>query len=360
MNDKITHNQYTAIILSSFIGVGIVSLASETSKKAHQCSWISILISGLFPLIMLLVASYVDKKMYHEDFSYILESLYGKFLGKLLLLIFLINAFLSQSLIISGYIKILKLSISVYMPSILILVLIILITMYTTTKKLTTLGRLCELSLYFTVPLLFLPLLYINFGHKTHLMPCFENAKAIVSAIPTSFNAYGGSEISFFLFASISNRKNTTKHNIFPALIVTLIYTFITAITVYFFGWKLTSKTDYSLLFVFKLVRPAIFSDFTSFFMIIWSTSILLTLSIEQFIMCYCLSKIFNLNYEKTLYIGIPFVLLLNLISIISNKFIVKILKPMFNYVLILIFIWCIVTFIVTFFKTRKTQGTEM
>ncbi|MCY6958660.1 GerAB/ArcD/ProY family transporter [Clostridium brassicae] len=360
MNDKITHNQYTAIILSSFIGVGIVSLASETSKKAHQCSWISVLMSGTFPLIILLISSYVDKKMNHADFSYILENLYGKFLRQIFLFMFLINPILLQCLVISGYIEVLKLSISVYIPSILILLLLILIIMYTTTKNLTILGRLCELSLYFTLPLLFVPLLYINNGNKTYLMPYFENAKAIIFAMPASFQAYSGAEISFFLFAFISNRKNTIKHNLFPAGMVTLLYTFITAITVYFFGWTLTSKTDYSLLFVFKLVRPAIFSDFTSFFMIIWSTAILITLSVEQFMMSYCISKIFNLDYKKTNYINIPIILLLSLITTMNKDFRIQILKPLYTYVSILIFIWCIVTFIVTFFKTRKTQGKEM
>ncbi|WMJ79930.1 GerAB/ArcD/ProY family transporter [Clostridium sp. MB40-C1] len=360
MNDKITQNQYTAIILSSFIGIGIVSLASETSRKAHQCSWISVLISGIFPLIILLISSYVDNKMNHEDFFYILKNLYGKFLGKIFLFMFFISAILLQCLVISGYIEVLKLSISEYIPLILILILLILISLYTVEKKLTVLGRLCEFSLYFTLPLLFIPLLYINMGNKTHLMPYFENINSIVSAIPSSLLAYSGAEISFFLFSYISNRKSTTKHNIFSAIIVTLIYTFITAITVYLFGWKLTSQIKYSLLFVFKLVQPAVFSDFTSFFMVIWSTSILITIAIEQFIMTYCISNIFNLDYKKAAYINSPIVLLLSYITIISNKFLVKILTPAYSYMTILIFIWCILTLIFTFFKSKGDKNEEM
>ena len=81
MNNKITRRQYIAILLSSLIGIGILSLPSEVCRIAKQDGWISVALGGLFPLYLLFTASYIHTKMNYEDFANIAKKLYGKYLS---------------------------------------------------------------------------------------------------------------------------------------------------------------------------------------------------------------------------------------------------------------------------------------
>ena len=79
VNNKITEYQYLAIVHSAMIGVGILSLAQNVSSDAHQQGWISVLLGGVYPIVVVLAAAYIDKKMDYIDFWQINNKIYGKF-----------------------------------------------------------------------------------------------------------------------------------------------------------------------------------------------------------------------------------------------------------------------------------------
>ncbi|MCY6370160.1 GerAB/ArcD/ProY family transporter [Clostridium ganghwense] len=360
MNSKITQRQYTSIILSAFIGVGIISLASDVCKKAQQTGWISVFIGCLYPLIVLLIASYIDNKMDHDDFWNIIKKLYGKYLGYIILLMFIIDSFFFQADIIAGYSNILKSSISDMFPHIIIVSIVILLSITTTRKGLTIIGRLCEFCLYFIFIIIFTPIVYLDGGYITNLQPYFDSTEKIISAVPESLFAYQGSEIAFFIIASISNRKSTKKSGIWATLMTALLYTFTVFMSIYYLGWELTSQLKFPVLFLFKQMQPPIFSDFTALFMIIWSTVIIITLSIEQFFLCYSISKMFNLNYKKSCDIVLPFILILSLIAAIYDTFRIKVVDIVTPYLALLIFIWAVISFILTFLRVGGKTNAKI
>ncbi|MCY6370159.1 GerAB/ArcD/ProY family transporter [Clostridium ganghwense] len=360
MNSKITQRQYIAIILSSFIGVGIMSLASDVCEKAQQTGWISVFIGCLYPLILLLITSYIDNKMDHNDFWVIIKKLYGKYLGCIILLMFIINSFFFQADIIASYSNILKSSISTMFPHVIIVSTVVLLSIASTRKGLTIIGRLSEISLYFIIPMVFIPIVYLRRGDITNLQPYFNSSETVLSAVPKSLLAYNGAEISFFIIASIYNRKSTKKSAIVASLTVAVLYTCTVLMTIYYFGWELTSQLKFPLLFLFKQVRPPIFSDFTAIFMIIWSTTIMITLSIEQFFLCYSVSKLFNLNYKKSCDIVLPFLLIMSLIAAIYDTFRIKLVGIASPYLAGLVFIFALISFLLTFFRSRRKTNVNI
>ena len=357
MENKITHNQYTALILNSFIGIGIVTLAGDLSKDAMQSAWISAIIGGVLPLFVLFSSAYVAKKLNYCEFKYLAERVYGKYFSKIVPFVFILDSMLYIPIITTNYTKILKASISQFIPNILIIMLFIFITTFTVFKGITVLGRLSEISIYFILSIVFVLLFFAGKGNIKNTQPIISSYKNIFDAVPKSLLAYQGGEVCFFLFGYITNRKNLKKNAILITSVVTFFYSFIVFITIYFLGWELTSKTNHVLLFIFETQNLHIISDLKAVFIVFWSNSIFLTTSIMYYPLAYSISYITKLSYKKSCLIPIPLIFLLSYISLINDNFSKKVMEPAATAISYVVVVWIIITVVIVFFKSRGEKN---
>ena len=300
INNKITENQYSAIIHSAMIAIGILSLAQGTTLKAYQQGWIAVIIGGVYPLFIIFVSYYTDKKMNHIEFWDVSKKLYGKFLSHIIMLFFTANFIFLQAAILSGFANALNATIVPFIPPITIIIITMLITIYASIDGLTIPGRICEIFFYIIWILISIFIVFIPKGTILNIKPIFSSFKGIAAAVPPSFFAYTGVELSFIIIPFITNRKNTLKAGISATLSVIFIYAFTVFTIIYYLGWELSSKIVRPAVYVLSTIKIPVFEDFTVFFFVLWSGVILRILPTQYFGLSYCFSKAFKIDYKKS------------------------------------------------------------
>lgn len=359
MNDTISQKQYISLLISSFIGIGILSLSSDLCRISKEDAWISSLLGGIHPLIILLCSYYIYKNANGQCFYQCLKDIYGKIIGIFLYIIFLLNYFLIESILINAYTEILKLSIANYIPIFITWCVIIFATSMTSYSGLKSLGRLSELTLPFIIPLLFIPYIYLWRGSYTNVLPIGNMGLSIFYAAPKAFLAYQGSENSYFLISSLKDEKDLWKDHLKSISKVILIYSSMVFTTIFYLGHELTCKIRYSLLFLIELIEIPILSDLRSIFLIAWSSAIILTISINQYIFIDGIKNIRNIKKINIYIFNTLAILSMNLVYTYNKKALDFIEKIVFPGLYISIFFISIFSVLILYIKKKEKKNEK-
>lgn len=352
INNKITEHQYIALVHSAMIAVGILSLSQSVAGNAHQQGWISVLIGGVYPIIVVVAAAYIDKKMNHIDFWEINKKVYGKVLAYPIVLTFFASTLFFEISIISGFTNVLNLTIVNFIPNYIILILVSLLTVYSALYGLTNIGRLCELFFYLMIGFIVLMIFFVSRGDIRNIKPVISSFKDIIKALPATLYSYTGVELSYIFIAFITNRKNTKKAGIIAVFTIIGIYALNVFITIYSVGWELTSEVSYPLLYLVATVHLPLIENFTALLMFLWSSIIFRILVCHLFASSYCLSMIIKINYKKCCIICSILALSLSYFFIPEyNR--VKIVEAITPYVVIVGLLWGVITSVLVYFKTK-------
>ena len=247
-----------------------------------------------------------------------------------------------------------KASISEFIPKIVIVGIITFLTINTSRNGLTIIGRLSEIALYFIIPLLLLPIIFIPKGSITNVQPFFSSGKDILSAAPKGLLAYSGPEIAFIILHFITNKRKPYKSAMIATSIIVFLYTSTVFITIYYFGWKLTSKINFPLLFMYELIKVPILSDSKALFILVWSIAIFIVCNIYQFSICFYGSKIFNCEYKKVSNIISVFIFALSSYAAYNDNFNIKILEPSATLFVLVYYNICNYIFYISSFKNQR------
>lgn len=352
INNKITEYQYIGLVHGSMIAIGVLSLAGSVANDAHQQGWISVLIGGLYPIIVVLMAAYIDKKMNHIDFWEINNKVYGKFLTSIIFLIFFAMFLFLEVSVLSGFTNVLRLTVVNYMPNYIILMVVTFLNIYSVMYGLTNIGRSCELFFYLMIGFIFLMIFFIPRGEIKNIKPIITSYRDIIKAIPATLYSYTGVEISYICIPFITNRKNTKKAGVIAVLTIIFIYTLNVFITIYSLGWELASEISFPFLYLVGTVHLPLIEDFTALLIFLWSSIIFVILVCFLFASSYCLSRVVKVNYRKCCIICALLVLGLSYFFIPEyNR--TKIVDAITPCIVTFGVLWGVVTAVLVYFKTR-------
>lgn len=358
INNKITENQYMAIVQSSMIAIGILTLARTTTKQAYQDAWISIIIGGVYPIVVVILASFIDKKMNHYNFWQINNEVYGKFLSYIIVIIFIAVFSFSQLSIISAYINIIHGLLVPFAPAYAISILVMLLTLYTAINGLNIVGRLCEIVFYLVIIFIFVTLSLAFKGNIINVKPFFSSFKNILSALPDTIYSYAGVELSYVAISFITNTKNTSKPGIYGVLTVIVSYTANVFITIFCLGWEIASKHSFPYLYIAASTEIPLIENARTIIMLIWSFVIFRILACELFASSFCLSKATNISYKKSCIIITAILILLSFfLSPEHNR--ANVVDKITPYLAIVGLAWGIITSIIILLK-RKDYKEEL
>lgn len=349
--NKITQNQYLFIVFSAMLAIGILSMATDLCKTAHQNGWLPIIMGSIYPLYILITASIIDNKTNHANFVDINNKIYGKVLSNIFLLIFFFYFLTILVAIASGYANVLKQTITTFLhPAYIILPTFILITLISL-RGLYMVGRICEFYFYLTIPLLIISLFLIPKGSIVNIKPIFISFD-IIKAIPDTFYAFSGCEISFFIISKISNKKNTKKAGIIAASILTFIYLLNVFMVIYNLGWEFTSNLEYPLLYLIQSIEIPILSNFLSIVIFLWSAIVLKSLLTYNYASSEILSKLFKIKYKIANFI-LLLIALIYIIFMIPEYNRIKLIDMFMPYFISFSFVWALITTILVTIKYR-------
>lgn len=308
--NKITQNQYIFIVISSMIGIRILSLPSDVCRIAHQQGWITTLVGGLYPFFVVITASIIDNKTNHTSFWDVNKKIYGKILSHVFFFIFFLYFLTLFSSVIAEFTSVLRQTITSFLSPIYIILPILILIPLISMCGIYMVGRVCEFYFFLILPLIVVPLFFITKGSIVNVQPIFSSFNEIIKATTASLFAFGGCEISYFIIGNISNKKNTKKAGMIASITTIGIYTLPTFMTIYYLGWELTSKLKYPIAYGAQAIPIPLISNFAAVFLFIWSIAILRVLVTESYMISFLLSKLVKVNYRKANFIFLPLALI--------------------------------------------------
>lgn len=352
-NNTITRNQYFFVIQSAMIGIGVISLAAGVTKKAQQSGWIAIIIAGIYPILCVILSYEIYKNLNFIEYTQASEQLFGKFLTKIFTILFSINFLFLEGAVISGLANELTFSTVKFLSPYVVVFLTSLLIYYNSVDGLKIVARLSELVFYLTIFIFLIPIYFINKGDVTNILPVVNNYGSLFTAIPTTFFAYSGVELSIAIIPLITNKMGAKGAGIAACIFTTILYTFITLVTILYMGWKLTSQLQYPFLYLVATTEIAVISNFEPLFIFIWGNKIFQTAACMHFGATYFFSEATKIPYKKSCIISSIIVAVVGIFMIPEYKrssLTDKVMPFLVGY----IFIWLIVAYILSLYKKVK------
>ena len=169
----LTVSQFALIIFGSIVGVGVLSLPNGVVKDAHQDGWISTLIGGIYPLYVVIIASYISKKFPNDNILILSKKYFGKILGSVFNLIFATYFIFITSMIACYYSNLMRSYMMGFLTPFKLIAILFICIIYAASRGLKVIGRISEISFYCTIVLLLSPIIALRFPNMTNILPVF-------------------------------------------------------------------------------------------------------------------------------------------------------------------------------------------
>ncbi|CAM3848615.1 GerAB/ArcD/ProY family transporter [Hathewaya histolytica] len=360
MQKKITIKDYFGLLVNSFLGIGILSLASDLAKVSEQSAWISAILSGIPSLLIILIVYFLYKQTERKDFASLLECLYGKTLSKILFCFFFIHSLIQNTVLLYKFTLVIKMSFARYMPVCIIAIIISALSILICSKDINIIGRLSTFVLFFVIPILLVPCILMYKGDVKNVLPVVSSYKKIFSSLPKSILAYTGAESTFFIMYLLDEDKHLLKSSMYGIGTIILLYAISVFSIIYYLGYELTGKLTFPVIFCFEVIRLPLFSDFKELFMLTWSFTILATSAFQNYQMSYVVKSLYKKISNKILFIILlPLITASALLAIFYQTYRVKYIIPLSTITNIILYIIVLISFIICIFKFGIRRGDK-
>ena len=200
-------SEATAMVVGFIIGTSILALPNGVVQDAKQDGWISVIVGGMYPLYLALLAIYYAKKHPNQDILALSNIYLGRILGTICNILFMVEFGIFTIAAIVSLSNIFRVNVTPFLTPIKVFIPTILLAIYLSNKGIKVLGRINKISLYITVILVIVLLTSLQNGNYLNLFPIFgTGVKNILSGSMESALAYGGME-AIFLFYPVLKKK---------------------------------------------------------------------------------------------------------------------------------------------------------
>ncbi|MBU3188054.1 spore germination protein [Clostridium bowmanii] len=313
----LTVSQFALIIFGSIVGVGILSLPNGVVKEAHQDGWISTLIGGIYPLYVVIIASYISKNYPNDSILILSKKYFGKILGSVFNLIFATYFIFIASMIASYYTNLMRNYIVGFLTPFKILAILFISVIYTVSRGLKVVGRISEISFYYTIFLIMTTIVALRDANMVNIEPVFGSGiSSIINGTIKSAFSYAGAEIILLIYPFLKEKNKILASSLISVAIVIVIYVWCVFITTYYLGPDIVVKNYWSLLLVMGSVTVTVINNYKYIFMTFWSLIAFKSISINGYASIHILKdfagkiemkKIYFLMYPLLVYLAIKF-----------------------------------------------------
>lgn len=311
-----SNRDYTFLVFGSIVGIGVLSLPNDVAKVAYEDAWISVIMGGIYPLYMVLIAKAMVKRFPEENIILLSKKYFGKYLGSLLNIIFFSFFIFTSSIVLSGYISLIRTFVLGFLTPIKVIVMMVLIIAYTSSKGLKTLGKMSVYMFFVALVIFISPYPALRQGSIKNVMPVFHSGiKSILKGGLTTAFAYAGIECIFVIYPSIENKAKFLGASIKGVSMAVLLYAWVVFITIYYLGVDIIGKTYWSFLSVTESVTITIVNNFRYIFMFLWSLIAVRSVANAYYMAMVILNDFFKgTKVKKLSYMTAPLMVLLSLL----------------------------------------------
>ncbi|MGV3466706.1 MAG: GerAB/ArcD/ProY family transporter [Heyndrickxia sp.] len=243
------------IISSMQIGIGMFGYQRIIAKVAGQDSWLSVIFAGITTNILM----WIMYKLLEEsngDLTDIHLSVFGKWVGKIFDVLFILYFSLYVVTVLRTYIEIIQVCMFPDLSTFWFGLLYLLLCIYIIYGGLRTVIGIAFFSFFLPSYVIIFFGYAIHFANFGHFFPVFNHsAKEILEASQNMSLSSIGYETILIFYPYIKNPEKSKKWAQLSLVYTTLIYLFICLVTIGFYPLGYLSKNIWGTLTIFKIVH---------------------------------------------------------------------------------------------------------
>lgn len=308
----LTPNEVTFILIGIMLDVTAANLPNGVMDTAKQDGWISVLIGASYPLYIALLAIYVSGKFPRENILVLSKKYLGKTFGTILNFLFLLSFFSYFPALISTIGVIIRTDAVASITPLKIYVVIFFVGVYAASKGIKVIGRLCSITFLMVLAIMLPTISILKQGSYLNISPIFGTGIVnILKGSLTSAYDYSLMELIFLIYPFINDSKKIKSSALKAVGFTSIIYTWITFITIYYMGKDIIPKTTWSFFTVAEAVKVEVVNNFRYIFVFFWIIIAIKSVAIFNYVCVFILEDIKKIKIKKIVYVVLAIVVII-------------------------------------------------
>ncbi|UYZ21272.1 GerAB/ArcD/ProY family transporter [Mesobacillus jeotgali] len=309
--DTITYQQFFFLIIQTQLGVGVLSLPYIMHNSVHSDGWISVLLAGLLLQGVLFGYIMLFKRFKSRNILDIAGLLFGKKIGKLITLFYILYFISVGSLILVLYARVVDRWILPNTPNWVICALLVVAGIYLSVDGLKILARFYTL----VTPLVILLVLLVSYTLKDaniyYIFPIGQaGVKNIVIGSKDAILSMLGFEIILLTFPMVSGtNRQKFKAVSYANLFITLLYTYLVVVSFIYFSPEEIKILPEPLLYILKSYTFKIIERTDLLFLSLWIFLVFTSFGSYLFLAAETGTKLFNNKKHRRLVYYFAFII---------------------------------------------------
>lgn len=301
-NNLLTPNQFSMLVIFSTVAIGILSIPNSVVIISKQDGWISVFLGGLYPVYVVISATYIARTHPNENILVLNKKFFGKILGSILN-IFHLFIFTFQAVSeVSGVSNFLTVYIIDFLPKFRVMFLLSAVAAFCSYKGLKAIGKVSEVVFYMMMIAAAIGILALLKGSFLNVMPIFGSGYMnILKSTKGTVYAYSGIEMVLLLYPYINDKNKLKASCLLSVALICIGYTWVTFATIFYLGHRVIPKAMWSSLFIIESLRLPIINNFRFIVMFLW-TFVSITAASLNFYACEMVVKDLFINLKRNIF----------------------------------------------------------
>lgn len=321
-NDKISSNQMMFILLTTIIGVGILSLPRNVAEKAGTDGWILIILGGITACILTTISVKLVNMFTNKTIVEFGRELITTPVSNVVSIILFTYFVIFSAFEVRIFAEVVKMFLLDDTPTEIIIISMLFVSAYLVRGGIEGLARMAELILPIVIiPVFLLLLSLLPDLDFTNLLPIFRtNPLDIIKSVHITFFSFMGYELILLFSAYVKDTENLMKFNILSILIATFVYIAFFVVVLSRFGENETKRLLWPTLSLMKTIDlpGAFIENIEGIVMGLWVLSVFTSLSPFYYSAALILCKLFRLREHK--YFVLPIMPIIYILSLVPDN----------------------------------------
>ncbi|SEM91031.1 endospore germination permease [Paenibacillus sp. OV219] len=292
---QITTLQFILIIHSMQLGVGIISIPKDVAAISGTDGWIAIILGWLLSTVASLIIVQVMKKHPNGTIIDLLSHFFGKWIGKLGMLVFALYFALYAYLIFDRMVILIQSWIMQQTQTWVLMLLFILPAYMLIKGGVRDIGRFSEATFLVSVWMFGVLVTLFHEGSWLHLLPVLkEGWMPVLRTVNTTILSFLGFECVFFIYPYLEKKQSAAVGVIIANTFTMLVYLYVTIICFVVLSPDEITYFNDTVISVVKIIEFRFIERFDLVMLSCYSMVISKTWIPATYLSSYCISRFFT------------------------------------------------------------------
>lgn len=259
------------LLHSNQVGIGVLGFQRIIVKESGHDAWLSVILGGILAHLTLWVMIKTLRRYPSTDLFGIHADVYGKRIGSVMSILFIIYFLISATIVLRNYIEIIQTWLFPEVPTWTFALVFLLMVVYTVNGGIRVIAGYTFITVLLAIWLIAGMIFPLQYAKWIYLFPMFSTGlnELTMGAIAMALTL-SGFEIIYVLFPFVKNKEHISFHAQMALLFTNILYLILMVASLVFFSHDQLMKTIWASLTMEKMVRFSYLERFEYIAVSIW------------------------------------------------------------------------------------------